>query len=820
MQIKNWFKPSIPHIVAVVIFMTLSVIYFYPVLEGKVLNTNDGTVAFNSAKEISDFRAKYGEEPLWTNSMFSGMPAYLISVLYKGNILKYANSLLTFLKHPASIIFMSMLGFYILLLLFKADAWLAIAGALAYGFSTYSFFVLAAGHNTKALAIAYMAPMIGGIYYSYRHNAMKGAIITTLFLTLEIIANHPQITYYSFICVIVFIIAEFIFVVRKKEIRQFIQSSLILIIPLLLSVGMNFNSLYTTYEYGKYSSRGKSDLVTNDSQKTSGLDKDYITQWSYGIDETLTLLVPDFRGGACQPFDSNSETVKALRKNNAGQYIKQFQMYWGSQPWVDGTVYVGAIVCFLFILGLIIIKGPEKWWLLAATILSVMLAWGKNFMPLTNIFLDFFPGYNKFRAVTMILVIAEFCIPLLGMLALRDIFNGTTDRKEVLKGIKIAFGITGGFTLLLVILPGLAGSFLSPTEKQANLPEWLSAALTADRKMLLRGDALRSFLLILLGAAALAGFYYNKLKKEYVIALLAFLFVADLWLVDKRYLNSDRFVRKEAKARMTSPTIADGYILRDSSYYRVLNLSVSPFNDATTSYHHKSIGGYHGAKLKRYQELIDTSLMHDITLFQTVGGAAKTLDQVQSVFGKTNALNMLNARYVIYNPEEPPLINQNALGNAWFVETPVLVENANEELSSINRIDPSKVAVIDKLFKDQVKNSSYPVSKGDTLELKSYKANELIYSSRSKGENLAVFSEIYYPAGWKSFIDGKESDYFRTDYVLRGMIIPAGDHEIKFRFEPSSYKTGTMISYISSMLFILMTAGYIIVQIKSKSKAE
>ena len=349
-----------------------------------------------------------------------------------------------------------------------------------------------------------------------------------------------------------------------------------------------------------------------------------------------------------------------------------FRCTGATQPWVDGPVYVGAIVFFLFILGLIIIKGPEKWWLLAATILSVMLAWGKNFMPLTNLFLDYFPGYNKFRAVTMTLVIAEFCIPLLGMLALRDIFNGTTERKDVLKGIKIAFGITGGFTLLLILLPGLAGSFLSPAEKQANLPEWLSSALVADRKMLLRGDALRSFLLILLGAAALAGFYYNKIKKEYVIALLAFLFVADMWFVDKRYLNSDKFVRKEAKARMTAPTIADSYILRDSSYYRVLNLSVSPFNDASTSYHHKSIGGYHGAKLKRYQELIDTSLMHDITLFQTVGGAAKSLDEVQSVFEKTNALNMLNTKYIIYNPEEPPLINQNALGNAWFVETPVI----------------------------------------------------------------------------------------------------------------------------------------------------
>lgn len=820
MQVKNWFKPAIPHLVAVAIFMIVSLVYFYPVLEGKVLHSNDGSVAFNSAKEISDFRAKYGEEPLWTNAMFSGMPAYLISTLYKGNIVRYADQILKFLKHPASLIFLTMLGFYVLLLFFEVDPWLAIAGALAYGFSTYFFFSLAAGHNTKALAIAYMAPVIGGIYYSYRRNAFKGALFTTFFLTLEILANHPQITFYSLICILVFIITEFIFALRKKEIPAFLKSSLILIIPVLLAVGMNFNSLYSTYEYGKYSTRGKSDLVTKDAQQTTGLDKDYITQWSFGLDETFTLFIPGFRGGACQPFENNSETASALRKNNAGQYLRQFQKYWGSQPWVDGPVYVGAIIFFLFVLGLIIVKGTEKWWLLAATILSLMLAWGKNFMPLTNLFLDFFPGYNKFRAVTMTLVIAELCIPLLGILALRDIFNGTTARKDIWNGIRIAFGVTGGITLLMVLLPGLAGSFLSASETQAGLPPWLSTAIITDRKMMLKGDSLRSFFLILLAAATITGFYYNKLKKEHVIALLALLMLADMWLVDKRYLNADKFVRKEAKAKMSAPTIADGYILRDSSYYRVLNLSVSPFIDASTSYYHKSIGGYHGAKLKRYQELIDTSLIYDISLIQTIGKSAKTLDDIQAVFDRTTGLNILNARYIIYNQDEPPLINQNALGNAWFVETPVIVENANAEIASINGLDASRVAVIDKLFNDQIKKSSYPVAAGDTLVLTSYKPNELIYSSKSQNENLAIFSEIYYPAGWKSFIDGKESSYFRADYVLRGMVVPAGTHEIKFSFEPSSYIIGNRISMISSVIFILLAAAYIFLQLKTKSRAE
>lgn len=819
MRINSLIKPIVPHLVAVVIFLVISVIYFYPVLEGKVLHTNDGTVAYNSAKEIIDFRAKYEKEPLWTNSMFSGMPSYLISTKFPGNLMRYADTLLKFLKLPAASVFLTMLGFYLLLLIFKVDTSLAIAGAIAYGFSTYFFFILAAGHNTKAFAIAYMAPMIGGIYYAYRNNAIKGALITTFFLSLEIIANHPQITYYSLLCILVFIIAEFIFSIRKKEITAFIRSSVILIIPVLLSVGMNFSSLYTTYEYGKYSTRSKSDLVTNNANKTSGLDKDYITQWSYGVDETLTLLIPNFRGGACQPFDKNSQTVSVLRKNNAAQYINQFQKYWGTQPWVDGPVYVGAIVVFLFILGLIIIKGPVKWWLLAATALSVMLAWGKNFMPLTNLFLDYFPGYNKFRAVTTTLVIAEFCIPLLGILALRDIFNKTTSRKDFLKGIKIAFGITGGLALLFVLFPGLAGSFLSPAE-QGQIPPWLSSALVSDRKVLLRSDALRSFTLILLGTILILAFYYEKIKREYAIALLALLFLTDMWFVDKRYLNSDKFIRKEAKAKLSAPTVADNFILKDNSYYRVLNLSVSPFNDASTSYYHKSIGGYHGAKLKRYQELIDTSLMNNIALIQAVGRNAKSLEEFQSALKSTSALNMLNTKYVIFNPEAPPLVNQNVLGNAWFVETPVIVDNANEELSSINKINASKTAVIDKLFKDQIIKSSYPINEGDKIELKSYKPNELIYSSKSQGEKLAVFSEIYYPAGWKSYIDGKESNYFRTDYLLRGMVIPAGEHEIEFRFEPVSYIVGNKISLVSSLLFILLSAGYFLVEMRMKSKAE
>jgi hypothetical protein len=820
MQIRDFIKPILPHIAAVVIFIFIIMVYFYPVLEGKILHTNDGTVSKNASKEISDFRAKYGEEPLWTNSMFSGMPAYLISTKFTGNLMVHADRILKFLKLPAASIFLTMAGFYILLLFFKVDSKLAIAGAIAYGFSTYFFFILAAGHNTKAFAIGYMAPMIGGIYYAYRHHAFKGALLTTFFLSLELIANHPQITYYSFICILIFLIAEFTNSVFMKEIPGFIKKSVYLIIPLLLAIGMNFGSLYTTLEYSKFSIRSKSELISNDANKTSGLDKDYATQWSYGVDETFTLLIPNFRGGACQPFEKSSETVTALRKNNEARAVNQIQRYWGTQPWVDGPVYVGAIIVFLFFLGLFIVKGPEKWWLLAATILSVMLAWGKNFMPLTNLFLDYFPGYNKFRAVTTTLVIAEFCMPLLGILALRDVFNGTVSRNEILKGIKIAFGITGGLSLIFFLFPGLAGSFMSPAEHQGQLPEWLSSAMIADRKELLRSDALRSFVLIMAGATALLAFYYGKIKKEYAVILLAVLFLVDMWFVDKRYLNADKFVIPEVSKKASAPTYADTEILKDPGYYRVLNLDISPFNDASTSLYHKSIGGYHGAKIKRYNELIDSAIYPEINDIFAVAQNAKALQDIVPAMAGKNAINMLNAKYLIFRSTLPPLINPNALGNAWFVETPLMVENANEEISFINKINPSRQAIVDTRFKDQITMSSYPRTDGDTIMMISYKPNELIYKYTSKGERLAVFSEIYYPAGWKAYIDGTEKNYFRTNYVLRGMIVPEGNHEIKFEFRPSSYYVGDKISLASSLIFILLVAGYFGYNLRKKTKQK
>jgi len=817
MQIRNYLKRALPHIIALVIFTTIALVYFYPVLEGKILRTNDGTVAYNSASEIRAFREKYGEEPLWTNAMFGGMPAYLISVKYYGNLIIYIDQILKFMKLPVAPVFLTMTGFYILLLLFRVDYRLAIAGAIAYGFSSYFIIILGAGHNTKAFAIAYMAPVIGSIWYSYRGNIIKGALMLAFFLALQILANHPQILYYTFISILVLIITELIVSLRKKEFIAFLRKTLILLFPVLLAIGMNFSSLWTTYEYGKYSIRGKSDLVLPNNEKIKGLNKDYATQWSYGIDETLTLLIPNFKGGANRPFDSDSETAKALRLNNASQYLNNFHRYWGTQPWTDGPVYVGAVIVFLFLLGLQIVKGPVKWWLATATLLSVMLAWGKNFMPLTDLFFNYFPGYNKFRAVTMILVIAEFCLPLLAVLAIKEIFEKSVPQKEIIKAMKVALGITGGLALLFLLIPGLAGSFLSPGERESQMPGWITGALKKDRIALLRGDAFRSLLFIILTSIVLFAFIRNKLKKEYAVIILGTLFLFDLFPVNKRYVSADRFVTRSTYQKLSVPSVADQYIMKDTTIYRVLNLTVSPFNDASTSLFHHSVGGYHGAKLKRYNELIDSVLYPEILNFTSFLQQSNPYPHLDSIMRKFPGINMLNTRYFIVNPGMPPLSNPYVTGNVWFTDTLIFVDNANEELASVNTINPAKEAVIDIMFRKLIPDKSYSGFPDDTIKLVSYKPNELIYNSHSAEDRIAVFSEIYYPAGWKAFIDGQETPIIRANYVLRALVIPGGNHEIKFIFRPLSYYTGEKISLASSILFIILAGGYIVYAIKKKS---
>lgn len=812
-------KKYLPHLVALLTFTAITLIYFSPALENKVLRTHDTTVFAGSSKEIKDHRAEYNEEPLWTNSMFSGMPAYLISAQFPGNLFKHVYNIFRKPGIPIAPILLLMIGFYIMLLAFRVRPWLAFVGALAYGFSSYFFIILAAGHNTKAMALAFMAPTVGSIIYAYRRDRIIGSVLTALFLALQITANHLQITYYTFMIVLVFGIVELIYAIRNKQLTSLIKTTLMLAGAAIIALAINFANLYVTFEYGRYSMRGESELSSNQEDKTSGLDRSYATRWSYGIDETLSLLIPNIKGGASQPFDNDSETVRTLRQNNAGQYVNSIFQYWGNQPNTSGPVYVGAIIFLLFIMGLVLIKGPYKWWLLSATILSIMLAWGKNFMFLSNLFFDFFPGYNKFRAVTMILVIAEFCMPLLAILALDKIFRKKVEKPELIKALKIGLGVTGGILLLLLLFPGLAGSFISPNESQ--FPEWLRASVVADRKEMMRTDALRSLVFIIAAAAVIYLAYINKLKYSWTIGLLALLIILDMWPVNKRYINDDNFVREREAKNEFAPSVADEFILRDTTEHRVLNLTVSPFNDGTTSYYHHSIGGYHGAKIRRYQDLIENSISPELQKLSAGLRSISSFDQLDSVFKPLNALNMLNTKYIIIDPERPPLINDQALGNAWFVNSFRLVDNPDQEIAAVNEIDPSDEVVANIRNKDEIEKANPDPGTEEEINLASYKANELVYEASSDAPKLAVFSEIYYPKGWNVYVDGEKSEYFRVNYVLRAMVVPAGNHEITFRFEPQSYNTGNTISLAGSILLILMIAGTVYyVTRKQKSTAD
>lgn len=796
-------KTALPHLIAVLLFTVVSFIYFYPVLEGKKLNAHDTKVYEGSSKEISDYRETHGKEPLWTNSMFSGMPAYLISVLYPGNLFKHLDNILKLYKTPVAALFLSMLGFYIMLLFFRVNPWLAMAGAIAYGFSSYLFVSLSAGHNTKAYAMAWMAPVIGSVVYSFRKHALAGAALFSLFLTMQIMANHFQITYYTGIIVLVFGIFELINAVKEKILPGFIRTLGLLVVGALIAFSVNFAPLYSTWEYSKESTRGKSELSKAEGTNETGLDKEYITQWSYGIDESLTFLIPGFRGGATKPFDNDSETVKALRKNSLGQAQGQLFMYWGRQPNTSGPVYFGAVVLFLFVLGLLIIRGREKWWILTAAILSLLLSWGKNLMPLTSLFIDFFPGYDKFRAVSMTLVMAGVLVPLLGFLALREISEGIVNREKAARSVLIAALITGGLAFIFFLLPGLAGSFLRPDENA--LPDslgWIKEAMIADRKAMLRTDALRSVIFIAGGAALTWAYLRNKIKPAIALAGLTLLFIVDQVPVDTRFLGSSNFESKRTSAGSWAPTEADKVILSDQGEHRVLNLTVSVFNDASTSYHHHSIGGYSGAKMKRYQELIETSLSDDINSLITSLRSATSMEEAEGVLKNLPALNMLNTKYIILDPGSQPMVNRHASGNAWFVDKVTLVENADAELLAVKTINPATEAVVDRRFADMIGTVQSYGAPGDTIFLTTYEPNLLTYKAELSSERVAVFSEIYYKYGWKAFIDETPADHFRANYVLRGMTLPAGSHTITFRFEPESYRLGNRVSLAGSVLLL------------------
>jgi hypothetical protein len=796
------FKQFVPHLAVVLIFLVVIITYFSPLLEGKRLRQSDITHWKGMSKEITDFRAKTGEEALWTNSMFGGMPAYQISVEYKGNLIRYIDDIFKFgLPHPANLVFIYFIGFFILLMVMKVDPWLALAGALAFTFSSYLFIILEAGHNSKAHAIGYMAPVLAGILLTYRGKYLAGALLTALFLALELQANHLQITYYLALMVVLLGIFELITAIRTKQIPAFAKSTGLLFVAALLALSVNITNIWATWEYGKETIRGKSELTSNAEIRTSGLDKDYATQWSYGVGETFSLLIPNAKGGATGSLGNNEKAMEKV-DNIYAQSVAGQNQYWGDQPFTSGPVYIGAIMMFLFLLGMFILKGNLKWWVLSVTILSILLSWGKNFMPLTDFFLHYVPGYNKFRAVSMILVIAELAIPLLGILTLKEIVEKPEILRSKQKYFFTAFGLTGGLALILYLMPQVFFNFMSTMEVRAiaeqrqsleaaqlNQFDALIYNMELARVAIFKADAIRSFLFIAIAAALLWLYSRSKLNKWMIVAGMVVLVSADMIPVAHRYLNNDNFVKKSIVNNPYQPTNADLIIMKDvDPNFRVFNMTVSTFQDASTSYFHKSIGGYHGAKLRRYQELID----HHIS---------KRNPQV---------LNMLNTKYIIgmgENRAPEVQINMDALGNAWFVNEVKMVSNADEEIDALTAFFPENTAVVDKRFASDLEGITFKPDSTASIELTEYQPNKLTYAFESQVDQLTVFSEIYYDKGWNAYLDGKKVPHFRADYVLRAMVVPAGKHEIEFRFEPKVFAVGEKVSFASSLLLILMIVG-------------
>jgi hypothetical protein len=815
-------------IIPVSIFLAISIAYMSPALSGKNINQHDITQHKGQSKELVDYREKTGGEAIWTNSMFGGMPGYMISTKFDGNKLAFVHRILVLGGwRPISFIFLYLIVFYISLLAFKINRWLAIAGAIAYAFASYQIIIIVAGHNSKVYALAYLPAIIGGIHLAFHGKYLWGGLLAGIALGLQIFVIHLQITYYTLIIVLIYGLFELIYAVREQRLKQFGTAMGVLLLAVMLAVGSNLSNLLTTVEYGRYSIRGKSDLSTEAENRTSGLDKDYATDWSYGISETFTLLIPNFMGGASAgELPQDSETYKFLSqvqgKAAAKKSIQRMPTYWGDVQFTAGPVYVGAIICFLFVLGLFIVDKKYRWWLLVATIVSFFLAWGRNVPNLTNFLLDHLPGYNKFRAVSMTLVIAGFTMPLLAMLAVDKLLKKDIEKQELLKGLKWSFGITGGLTLFLFLFGKSMFSFEALSDEQylaQGYTEFVDA-LQADRASLLRRDAFRSFIFISLAAGVVYAFIIDKLKALQAIAAIGVLILVDLWSVDKRYLNKDDFVSQKKYDNPFTPSIADNAILQDKDLsYRVLNMSLSTFNDASTSYFHKSIGGYHGAKMRRYQEIIEANLQPEMN---DIIDALRTGDMlgVNQVLENNHVMNMLNTRYIIYNPSAAPLGNRAANGNAWFVSDVKMVDNADEEIAALGQINTKTTAVVDKRFEKQLTGFVPATDSLATLELTEYEPNYLKYQAKTGTDQVAVFSEIYYSKGWTATIDGEPAEHFRANYVLRAMVVPAGEHTIEFSFKPQSYFMGEKIALASSLVFLLLLLGGIVFEVRKGLRKE
>jgi hypothetical protein len=789
-----------PSIVAILIFSAASIIYFHPILKGYKLNQSDITQFRGMVKDINDFRSEENREPYWTGASFSGMPAYQISAYYPNDFVRSLDRLLRFLPRPADYTFLYFLSFFVLMMALRVNWRLAILGSLAFGFSTYLIIIFGAGHNAKAHAIAYMPLVVAGFLWIFQRKFILGFIVTGLAMALEIYTNHIQMTYYLGFCLLILGIVEFVHAIKVKDVPLFLKQVAIIIAAVALGVGANAPRLMALKEYADYSTRGKSELTINldgsNKEVTKGLDKTYITQYSYAKLETFNLFIPRFMGGGTiEKLGEDSNFYQFIEekagKKAATDYSEQVLTYWGDQPIVEAPAYIGAVIFFLFFLGIFLVKGKLKQWLLVATVFSIVLSWGRNFEVVTNFFIDYVPLYNKFRAVSSIQVIAELCVPILGVLGLKAFFSVEMSEKEKFQGLKKAVLTFGALMITGFTFAHLFGAFvgLRDAQQYSEVPGFLDAVI-ADRKAMLLSDTIRSLVLVLISGTALWLFLKDKVKPVVVIVGLTLLILFDQISINKKYVNADDFKNARKIEKPFTKSDADKLILKDKTHFRVANFAVDLMNDGSTSYFHNSIGGYHAAKLGRYQELFDFQI-------------AKNNMQV---------LNMLHTKYfIVPDAEGNPKAHQNreTNGNVWFVQALIPVQNADEEIQALDTVNTKKEAVI--LENDYQKmDIQFPMQQDTmaTIVLVDYKVTSLTYNSKTETTQFAVFSEIFYKEGWNAYIDGKLMPYFRVNYILRGMKIPVGNHKIEFRFEPKVIQQGKTVSLISYALLLLISVGW------------
>jgi len=814
--LKKW----LPDMLAVLLFAILAFAYFFPAdIEGRILYRHDASAGRGAGQEGIEYMQKTGERSRWTNALFGGMPTYQMAPSYHSTDKLSTLTKIYHLFLPENVwyVFAYLLGFYILLRAFDFRQHLAALGSIVWAFSTYFLIIIAAGHIWKVWALAYLPPLIAGLVLAYRGKYLWGFLLTAVFTAFEINANHVQMTYYYLFIILAMVIAWLVDAIRHKELAKFGKATAVCIAGAAIGVCINLSNLYHTWQYGQESMRGKSELVKKNSanQTNSGLERDYITQWSYGIGETWTLLIPNTKGGASVPMSESKIAMEKADPTYESIY-QQIGQYWGEQPGTSGPVYVGAFVMMLFVLSLFIVKGPMKWALLAVTILSILLSWGRNFMPFTDFFLDYVPMYAKFRTVASILVIAEFTIPLLAMMALKKLFDESDGFAKYSKPVYISFGITAGFCLLFALMPTMFfDSFISSNEMHAlsTLPQEhiqpIISNLVDMRTAVFTADCWRSFWIIVIGMVLLMAYRYRKLKAEYTIGAILVLCLIDLWQVNKRYLNDEMFVPQSEREAPQQMSQTDELILRDKTLdYRVLNLASNTFNENETSYYHKSIGGYHAAKLRRYQEMIEQYISPEMQrLMNAVAEAGGDMTQVNGD-SICPVINMLNTRYLIFplqGGQTVPIQNPYALGNAWFVDKLTYAKNANEEIMKVGQIDLRHEAVADEKFQAQL-GEAVTQDTTSTVTIKGYEPNQLTYEVNSGKGGVLVFSEIYYP-GWTATIDGEPAELGRVDYILRALQVKPGKHEVVLSFFPKSVDTTETIAYTAYAILILVLAG-------------